>query len=158
MYAKIYCRFRNWWVYGAPTFWLDLILSVGLMGSGLVFWVDGAELFRQQAYFKFSHVPLIWLVASPLAVGLWLLLAIRASDVAVGFARLAASLMWGLAFVAYSHAYPPFSPNMLISALLSGLGFLAGWQQIVMALSQIKCQKILMNQRKAAHECTKCKF
>lgn len=151
-----FLRFKNWWFFGAPTFWLDLILALGLMATGAVFAIDGDVLIaKHHIYQKFNEVPLWLLSMLPIWSGGWLLVSIRHSDMSVGFARLWASFIWGLGFVAYYQSYPPLSTNILLSLMLAFFGFLASFQQIFAANQRDKCEKLIAD-GKAANECKKC--
>lgn len=149
-----FLRFKNWWFYGAPTFWLDLILSCSLIATGATFLIDGDVLVNNHhIYHKFAQLPIWALVLFPTWSGVWLLFDINKSDMAVGFSRLCASFVWLLCFVAYWQAYPPLNVDILWSLMLAFFGFLASFQQIFAANRLDKCNKIL---KKAENGCKNC--
>lgn len=150
-----FLRFKNWWFFGAPTFWLDVILAIGLIDASISFAVDGDVLVAQHhIYQKFADVPIWLLVSVPFASALLLLCSMRGSDTSVGFARLCASFVWGLGFIAYYHSYPPLSMNILWSFSLMFLGTLASFQQLFAADRRERCENLIAS-GKAVNQCNK---
>lgn len=150
-----FCRFRNWWVYGAPTHWLDMILVCGLWGAAIMFATHHSSLLIQSQYVEFNQVPIVLLVGLPLLAGMFLACSMRGSDFSVGFARLCAGTVWTLGFAAYVQTYPPLDLNIFLSGLLSFFAWLAGVQQIQMSLRRERCEMLAKQARKAANECAR---
>lgn len=150
-----FLRFKNWWFWGAPTFWLDVILALGLISTGVTFWIDGDVLVQQHhIYHKFAELPIWALVLFPTWSGVWLLFELNKSDMAIGFARLWASFIWTLCFIAYWQAYPPLNIDILWSLMLAFFGFLASFQQIYASNRREKCKELLAR-GKVGDECNK---